>query len=267
MALIAHVAAAAFVRSYHSTQLRFLQASRFPEPIDADYGRREYWNDVYATQETFSWYTGWEELEPFVRVLVPLESSHVLIPGMGNDATVVDMYDSGYQNLTAFDYAEAGVDCAMRLLGNQRIRENCSTPGVTLLLADARGLSFKDCSFDAVLDKGTLDAIYLSGGKDKDLAAKHLDMAVSELGRVVMKGGVVVSVTAVCVDQVRKAFESSHWETIQDGRPYITEDGFASNNVDGTLLAWKRSLNWSCRCAVHCWTRSLKWIISESVWM
>lgn len=227
-----------------------LKESVLPEPSDSNFGRRDYWNEVYNSQDgSFSWYTGWEDLEPFFRELVPLQSSHVLIPGMGNDAAIVDMYDSGYHNLTAFDYAPAGVDCARRLFGENRMREKVTSPGGTLLVADARHLCFAKSTFDAVLDKGTLDAIYLSGGRDKELAVKHLDMAVSELWRVVAEGGIVVSITAACTDAVQKAFKSEGWKQLRDGTPYITKDGYASNNIDGTLLAWKRTIAKTVRTA------------------
>lgn len=224
-----------------------LRESTLPEPSDSNFGRRDYWNSVNETQDAFSWYSSWQELEPFVNEAIPLQQHHVLIPGMGNDGAIVDMYDAGYQNMTAFDYAPAGVTCARKLLTSERIREgnNSAVKGVTLLVADARNLAFADNTFDAVLDKGTLDAIYLSGGRDKELAAKHLNMAVSELGRVVVEDGVVFSISAACVDAVQHAFQScsSDWKQIRDGTPFITEDGFASNNVDGTILAWKRTSN------------------------
>lgn len=177
-----------------------------------------------------------------MRELIPSEASHILIPGIGNDGAIVHMYDAGYRNLTAFDYAEAGVDCSRKLLGEDRIREEGShSPGVTLLTADARQLPFEDCSFDAVFDKGTLDAIYLSGGRDKDLAGVHLKLAVREFARVLTENGVVVSVTAACTDAILMTFGSvDGWEQIRDGTPYITDDGFSTTNVDGTLLAWKR---------------------------
>ena len=232
----------AFVSSFFSTRQQvFLLSLSLPEPSDSNFGRRDYWNAVYENQESFSWYSAWQELEPFVRELIPNESAHVLIPGMGNDEAIVDMYNAGYRNITAFDYAEAGVERARKLLGTKTLRENVQTPGVTILVADARDLPFEDGFFNAILDKGTLDAIYLSGGRDKELAAKHLEMAVSEMARVIKEGGVIASLSAACVDSVQRSFETKEWEQIRDGSPYITDDGFASNNVDGTLLAWKRS--------------------------
>lgn len=247
--MISPAPAGSFVRPFHFATKTWkhsfsLHESTFSEPSDSNFGRQEYWNDVYETQGgEFSWYSGWNEIEPFVEELIPNRSSHVLIPGMGNDGAIVDMYDSGYHNLTAFDYAEAGVECAQCLMGDKRIRNDSNENGVTLLVADARNLPFENNEFDAVLDKGTLDAIYLSGGRDKELAARHLAMAVKELERVVETGGIMVSISAACVDAVQAAFDASNdgWEQIRDGSPYITDDGFASDNVDGTLLAWKRT--------------------------
>eukprot|EP00550_Attheya_septentrionalis_P007584 CAMPEP_0198296610 /NCGR_PEP_ID=MMETSP1449-20131203/33252_1 /TAXON_ID=420275 /ORGANISM="Attheya septentrionalis, Strain CCMP2084" /LENGTH=300 /DNA_ID=CAMNT_0043997275 /DNA_START=37 /DNA_END=936 /DNA_ORIENTATION=+ len=218
------------------------------------FGRQAYWNEFYSNDSTntpatdsgsssssssnndgggFSWYAGWSDLEPFFAELVSMDS-RVLIPGIGNDASMVDMYDSGYTNMVAFDYAEQGVECAKRLFGPNR--------NVDLAVADARSLPYYEtCSFDAVLEKGTLDAVYLSGGTDKERAAHYLSMAVSELARLVRPGGIVFSVTAACAPAIDHCFQQQPpgtWKQIRDGSVYITEDGFASINVDGTMFAW-----------------------------
>ena len=200
--------------------------------------------DSSSTGGTFSWYCGWKDvLEPFFAELVPPECDPaVLVPGIGNDACIRDMFDAGYRRLTAFDYAPDGVECARRMLGPERLR--CM---VDLRVADARSLPYRDASYDAVLDKGTLDSIYLSGGKDKKLAREHLDMAISELARVVKVGGIVFSVTAACVDDVQRSFDACNdnmngcrWKQIRDGTLYMTEDGYTSNNVDATILVWEK---------------------------
>jgi len=254
---------------------RHLQASLFEEP-DNEFGRMTYWDQSYreslvenkdkdednsehknvgtatttttsedddnAETETFSWYCGWEnELEPFFTELVPPNSnSTILIPGIGNDACIRDMFDAGYVHLSAFDYAPEGVECANRMFGPERVELMDD-----LRVADARSLPYGDVSFDAVLEKGTLDSIYLSGGKDKVLSKKHLGMAVSELARVVKEGGIVFSVTAACVDAVQLAFDECNelkgcWRQIRDGGLYMTDDGYTSNNVDATMLVWER---------------------------
>ncbi len=235
-----------------------LCGSLLEEP-DNQFGRMTYWDESYRESlfenensdgrdgstsindaETFSWYCGWEELEPFFAELVPLQNSTVLVPGIGNEACIRDMFDAGYQDIDAFDYAPEGVECAKRMFGPDRLK---SMNG--LQVADARSLPYDDASFDVVLEKGTLDSIFLSGGKDKSLARKHLGMAVSELARVVKEGGIVFSVTAACVDAVQQSFDECNelkrcWKQIRDGSLYMTEDGYASNNVDATMLVWER---------------------------
>ena len=59
-----------------------------------------------------------------------------------------------WRELTAFDYAPEGVDRARALFGSR---------SVDVRVADARALPFGIGSFDAVLDKGTLDAVFLAG--------------------------------------------------------------------------------------------------------
>lgn len=211
-----------------------------PEPSSdtSTFGRQQYWDNLYkdAGDEAFSWYSGWQELAPFFSELIPDSSSRILVPGVGNDGTVVEMYDDGYQCLTVFDYAPEGCNCARRLLGPNRLANT------QVLVADARNLPFDSDTFDAALDKGTLDAIYLSGGRSKELSAKHLDMAVAEMGRAICSGGIVVSISAACVDAVQASFDGQPdvWVPVRDGSFYVTSDGYTSNNVDGTLLAWKR---------------------------
>jgi SAM-dependent methyltransferase len=158
----------------------------------------------------------------------------------------VDMYDDGYSHLTAMDYAPEGIERCREMLGEGRTRNDSNDSGVDLVVADARDLSdvFDDHVFDAVIEKGTLDAIFLSGGQDKDQAMVNLNMAISELGRCVKPGGIWMSVAAVVDDQIQASFDARHdWEClVEKGTLFITEDGFTSNNIDGTLLVWRKRL-------------------------
>jgi SAM-dependent methyltransferase len=207
------------------------------EPANSRFGRQDYWNDFYEKEANFSWYAGWDELEPFVGEFVS-QDMHVLVPGVGNDATLVDMYDAGYSYLTAMDYAPEGIERCREMLGEHRL--------VTLCVADARDLQgvFDNEAFDAVLEKGTLDAIFLSGGQEKMKCLEHLEMAIDELGRCVKPGGIWISIAAVVVDQIQASFDGrEEWEPIvRKDDLFITEDGYTSNNIDGTLLVWKKRM-------------------------
>lgn len=230
-----------------------LKSLKEPDETDSNFGRMEYWNNCYEDEDDFTWYAEWNDIQPFFSELVPLhvplnekidakDSSsdkaqlarpRVLLPGIGNDKSMVDMFDYGYSHLTAYDYAPEGIESAKRFFGER----DCD-----LRVADARDLPYKDDSFDAVLEKGTLDAIYLSGASDKGLASRHLDMAVEEMARTVKKGGVVMSITAACAGAVRESFgkDKDTWRVVRDGDFYVTDDGYTSNNIDATIFAWER---------------------------
>ena len=237
-----------------------------PNENESNYGRQKYWNEFYQEKDEFSWYSPWIDIAPFFMELVPLSSlsdsavPRILLPGIGNDSSMVHMYDDGYTHLTAFDYAEEGVECARKFFGNRlllqeseerqtttqkdnnEILKDCKA-GVDLRVADARELPYKSNSFDAILEKGTLDAIYLSGGKDKELATEYLTMAINEFTRVTCIGGIVMSITAACTDAIESVFssKSDEWEVVRDGSFYMTEEeGYSSNNIDATIFAWRR---------------------------
>ena len=156
---------------------------------------------------------------------MPLRDASVLLPGVGNDAAMVGLYDAGWQSLCAFDYAAEGVERSRVLFGAER--------PVDLRVADARELPYGDSAFDACLDKGTFDAIFLAGGDS-------LQRAVDELARCVRPGGVVVSFTGF-LDKISAAFADERtWRCVRDGGIHVTESGVASNSVNAHLLAWER---------------------------
>ena len=294
-----------------------------PDAKESNFGRRQYWDESYrhaqikaekcsknteeegdnstlttpaattgadTTTTLYSWYGGWEdELGPFVTELFPNRSALILIPGIGNDPCIRDMYDIGnYHRLMGYDYAPAGIACAKQMFGPHRLQTICEalqlkvptatvsspiprnnhtvmdddtgsiTDSTILRVCDARNLTAEYATnlFDGVFDKGTYDAIYLSGGKNKTKATENLALAVAETKRIVKEHGIVFSVTAACVDAVRAAFANNEdndidntakdnsriyydWTPLRDGNFHITADGYTSNNVDATMLAWQ----------------------------
>lgn len=204
--------------------------------FDADgkckFGTKAYWDAMYdgtadRPAESYSWYCSWEDLQPFWRMLVPSTDARVLIAGVGNDPTPLCLYDDGWTDLTAFDYSEAGVRRAQELAGSSRNK-------MKLLVADARNLPLESGSIDAVLDKGTLDAIGITG---KDIFVD----SVKELARVTAEGGVVVCISRVMEpEEFYEAFDPSHWEMIHDGSLAFAPDGEATIDLGAELFSWRR---------------------------
>ena len=203
------------------------------------FGRQDYWQGVYEQQTSdFSWYAAWPELEPFIVEWVS-QDHDILLPGVGCDALLKDLWNAGYTELAAFDYAPRSIEyCQSTML----LPEEAN---VQLVVADARDLScYESASFDAVLDKGTLDAIFLAG----DTAAQRLNnlqRSISELQRVLRPGGIFWSLSGICADGLRKLNDECWmkpvpWQVLTDGSLYTTRDGYTSNNIDGTLMVWRK---------------------------
>lgn len=80
----------------------------------------------------------------------------VLVVGCGNSELSEQLYDVGYKNLTNIDISETVVTHM-----NQRNAER--RPGLTFQQVDATQTPYEDGSFQAALDKGTLDAMASEG--------------------------------------------------------------------------------------------------------
>jgi len=180
----------------------------------SQFGTKEYWDDMYNgmgdfPSDEYQWYFGWSELKGPVTDHIPDRSSRVLVPGVGNDPILIDLVGAGYYDLTAFDYSEGAMARQRDLLefGPASVHES-----VDVLHLDARALPGEWAGkFDAILEKGALDAMYLSGGDNLRLAAE-------ELRRVLRPGGTFISVSGVVPEEMRREmFSDSRWEWVRDG--------------------------------------------------
>ncbi|GFH58755.1 hypothetical protein CTEN210_15231 [Chaetoceros tenuissimus] len=194
------------------------------------FGIKKYWDDMYngngdRPADKYSWYSGWEEIKPFWLDLVPDKSSQILVAGIGNDIVPVQMFDEGWNNMIAFDYSDAAVERAKTLFSDRN---------VNIFQADARDLPLNDGSIDTTFDKGTLDAIYIH-------SIEAFKESISELERVTVSGGKVVSISNVIPsDVISEAFDENKWETIHDGGLAFAENGGVTIDLGANLYSWRR---------------------------
>lgn len=206
---------------------------------ESQFGTKEYWQNTYNgngdfPMDEYSWYYGFETIKPMIVQYLPLPPKQhekllgkkkedftypmklpkVLIPGVGNDGILMDLFQFGYTDLTAFDYCESAIERQKDLLEynrnyNQRAE---AIEKVKVLVRDGRKLDSDWTNmFDVVIEKGALDAIYLSG-------KGNIEKAVQELLRVIPTGGYMMSISGVVPEDTRKTlFDTKNWEWIRDG--------------------------------------------------
>jgi SAM-dependent methyltransferase len=179
----------------------------------SSFGTRDYWDDVYLGRgdfpaEEYSWYYGWEGYGKYVKEYVPNKESRILLPGIGNDPMLLDLLKKGYTHLTATDYSEHAIERQAENLSY----ETSYPETVELATMDARQMDESWTNkFDAIIEKGVLDAIYLSGDG-------NLELSVAEFKRILKPTGIVMSISGVVPEELRRqVFKDQDWIFLRDG--------------------------------------------------
>ncbi|EFP81061.1 hypothetical protein PGT21_008826 [Puccinia graminis f. sp. tritici] len=163
-------------------------------PADNElYGTLDYWNSRYAEEQEesrFEWFKSYKDLSNLIeRYVAP--SAQICMLGCGNSSLSKDMYDSGFHRI-------ANVDFSQVLIDRMRSQHSEKCPEMTWIQADVRHLPFPDSSFDAAIDKGTMDALMCAKGDVWDPpkeVVENCKMEVDEVARILKPGGVFIYIT------------------------------------------------------------------------
>ena len=120
---------------------------------------------------------------------------------------MLEAFQTGYKKLVAYDYSEHAIDRQRDLLSIEP-----GADSLDLSVQDARELpSSWEGSFGGIIEKGCLDAVYLSGDG-------QLELAVAEMKRVLAPGGKLISISGVVPAELRSAlFCDDEWDWLRDG--------------------------------------------------
>eukprot|EP00445_Apocalathium_hangoei_P067107 CAMPEP_0204115346 /NCGR_PEP_ID=MMETSP0361-20130328/4779_1 /ASSEMBLY_ACC=CAM_ASM_000343 /TAXON_ID=268821 /ORGANISM="Scrippsiella Hangoei, Strain SHTV-5" /LENGTH=316 /DNA_ID=CAMNT_0051066001 /DNA_START=413 /DNA_END=1363 /DNA_ORIENTATION=- len=217
------------------------------------FGSRDYWENYYSKEvdnaesstdaegggvTEFEWFCGYDMMQPFVQEFVEPALAEartagrlprLLVAGCGNSRLGCELYDDlaapvigpPKVDIWNVDYAAAAVE-ASAVLGNGRQMRHV-VGDLTALEPDV----FEAGSFDAVVDKGTLDALFCAGVRVPLAAAAELRRVLRVGGRVFVVAGVATA------DEVLAVFRG--WDVVLDGSPYINDDGDATINLHAQL--------------------------------
>jgi len=126
------------------------------------YGKREYWDERYTKDpEPFDWYQRYSGLKEHLGHYIN-KGDNILQAGCGNSRLSEDMCEDGYQNITNIDISKVVIDAM--------VDKNRDKNAMTWQQMNVTALEFPDESFDAIVDKGTLDSILCGEGSTANIA-------------------------------------------------------------------------------------------------
>lgn len=173
---------------------------------DFDYGAgKDYWDNRYKKEEgkNFDWLGDYEKFREFIESATASldggpRSAKVLDLGCGNAKLAEEMYDDGFENITALDISEVAIE-------SMRQRNVEERPNIDWVVGDAFDLQLEDESFDLVIDKSTTDAVSC----DADHIHENMTRMYGEVFRVLKPGGTFLVFSSV-VDVPQAALQLPH---------------------------------------------------------
>ena len=176
-------------------------------PPPPPYSASEYWEGRYAARAdevAFEWYGGLGVFRAALLAALPDFSMRVLHVGSGNSRLPEAMWELGFRCQHANDVSPTVVA--------RMARQAAACSGLTWGCEDVRGMPHADGSFDAVVDKGTYDALSCDGDETVRLLHREVWRVLAPAPRGVY----------VCISPIETAcnlLKPPHWGARTRGTP------------------------------------------------
>ncbi|XP_023139604.2 eEF1A lysine and N-terminal methyltransferase isoform X1 [Amphiprion ocellaris] len=148
-----------------------------------EFSSAEYWERFFKKhgEKAFEWYGDYNKLCGVLHKYIKVQDK-VLVVGCGSSELSEQLYDVGYKHITNIDISETVVTHMTQRNAERR-------PGLAFHQVDATQTPYEDASYQAALDKATLDAV---ASEEEGTLARNM---LTEVGRVLKVGGRYVCVT------------------------------------------------------------------------
>ncbi|KAG8368282.1 hypothetical protein BUALT_Bualt15G0029000 [Buddleja alternifolia] len=152
---------------------------------------RHYWDQRFAQEEHYEWFKDYSHFRDLILQYIK-PSSSVLEIGCGNSQLCEELYGDGITELTCIDLSPVAVEKMKERLSSKGYKE------IQVLEADMLDLPFEDECFDVVIEKGTMDVLFVDSGDpwDPEPVTVSKVMAMLEgVHRVLKPDGIFISIT------------------------------------------------------------------------
>lgn len=191
---------------------------------NSDYSDPHYWDERFSAEEHYEWLKDYSHFQHLIcRHINPSHS--VLELGCGNSRLSEHLLlNDGITRLTCIDLSPIAVQRMQKRLSDKGIKD------INVLQADMLDLPFADDCFDVVIEKGTMDVLFVDSGDPwkpyPETVSKVMKM-LEGVHRVLKPEGTFISISFGQPHFRRPLFEapnftwSVEWNTFGDGFHYF----------------------------------------------
>uniref|UniRef100_A0A7N0T116 EEF1A lysine methyltransferase 4 n=1 Tax=Kalanchoe fedtschenkoi TaxID=63787 RepID=A0A7N0T116_KALFE len=151
----------------------------------------QYWDKRFCSEEHYEWFKDYSHFRHLIQQHVQISSS-VLELGCGNSQLCEELYRDGITEVTCIDLSAVAVEKMKQRLAAKGYNE------VKVLEADMLDLPFTNQSFDVVIEKGTMDVLFVDCGDpwnpNPETVTKVTAM-LQNVHRVLKPDGIFISIT------------------------------------------------------------------------
>ncbi|GMH41582.1 hypothetical protein BSKO_09492 [Bryopsis sp. KO-2023] len=158
---------------------------------NSEYGKTEYWDNRFDKEEAYEWLGGYERFKHLIKPHLK-STDKILVIGAGNSSLPLDLYKDGINHIVALDISSVLVSKMTKRLSEAKI------DSIRYQQGDMLDLPHKDGEFDCVIEKATLDVLFVENDSPwEPLPRVQSDMHTTLHGihRVLKPDGVFISVT------------------------------------------------------------------------
>ncbi|KAL2927506.1 EEF1A lysine methyltransferase 4 [Bienertia sinuspersici] len=151
----------------------------------------QYWNERFAKEEHYEWLKDYSHFRHLILEHIHPNSS-VLELGCGNSQLSDEMYKNGIKNITCTDLSPVAVEKVQKRLLLKEFKE------VKVLVADMLDLHFLDETFDVVIEKGTMDVLFVDSGdpwNPNPATVSKVAVMLQGIHRILKPDGVYISIS------------------------------------------------------------------------
>ncbi|RVW48426.1 Endothelin-converting enzyme 2 [Vitis vinifera] len=182
-----------------------------------------YWDERFSGEEHYEWLKDYSHFSHLIQPHLQPNYS-VLEIGCGNSQLSEELYKGGITEITCIDLSAIAVEKMQKRLLSKGYKE------IKVLEADMLDLPFSNECFDVVIEKGTMDVLFVDSGDPWNPLPETVSKAMATLQgvhRVLKPDGVFISISFGQPHFRRPLFEapdftwSFEWSTFGDGFHYF----------------------------------------------